>query len=61
MTYKDHKKESRKTRPVVTGCTSNTRGLSNSVSNFLESIANSVQNPLEEHLIRRYVVQDQET
>ena len=25
--YKDHKKESMKTRPVVTGCTSNTRGL----------------------------------
>ena len=40
LMYKDHKKEPGKTRPVVTGCTSNTRGLSNSVSNFLEAVAN---------------------
>lgn len=38
--YKDHKKEPGKTRPVVTGCSSNSRGLSNCVSNFLESVAN---------------------
>ena len=38
--YKDHKKEPGKTRPVVTGCTSDTRVLSNCVSNFLESVAN---------------------
>ena len=30
-----------KTRPVVTGCTSNTRALNNSISNLLESVANS--------------------
>ena len=38
--FKDHKPGG-KTRPVVTGCTSNTRGLSNTVSNLLESFANS--------------------
>ena len=38
--YKDHKKVAGKTRPVVTGCTSDTRGLSNCVSSFLESVAN---------------------
>ena len=38
--YKDHKAEPGKTRPVVTGCSSNSRGLSNSVSNLLESVAN---------------------
>ena len=47
IAYKDHKKEKRKTRPIVTGCTSNTRGLSNSVSNLLESVANSVLDPFE--------------
>jgi hypothetical protein len=31
----------------VTGCSGNTRGLSNSVSNFLESIANSMENKFE--------------
>ena len=41
------KKESGKTRPVVTGCTSNTRGLSNSVSDVLESVANSEPDPYE--------------
>ena len=41
LAYKDHKKEKGKSRPIATGCTSNTRGLSNSVSNFLESVANS--------------------
>ena len=43
---KDHK-EGRKTRPVVTGCTSNTRGLSSGVSNLLESVANSEDNNFE--------------
>ena len=38
--YKDHKSVPGKTRPVVTGCSSDTRGLSNSVSSFLESVAN---------------------
>ena len=45
--YKDHKIGAKKTRPVVTGCTSNTRGLSNSVSNLLESVANSDKNNFE--------------
>ena len=31
LLYKDHKAEAMKTRPVVTGCSSNTAGLSNSV------------------------------
>ena len=37
LMYKDHK-EKRATRPVVTGCNSNTRGFSNSVSDVLESV-----------------------
>ena len=37
LTYKDHK-QGRKTRPVVTGCNSNTRGFSNCVSDLLESV-----------------------
>ena len=43
---KDHKKDG-STRPVVTGCSSNTRGLSNSVSDFLESVANSIPDAYE--------------
>ena len=43
---KDHKKDD-STRPVVTGCTSNTRGLSNGVSDFLESVANSIPDSYE--------------
>ena len=42
--FKDHKTD-RSTRPVVTGCSSNTRGLSNAVSDFLESVANSIKDP----------------
>ena len=38
LMYKDHKKEKGTTRPVVTGCTSNTKGFSNSVSDLLESV-----------------------
>ena len=37
LLYKDHK-AGRKTRPVATGCTSNTRGFSNCVSDLLESV-----------------------
>ena len=38
LMYKDHKKEKGSTRPVVTGCNSNTKGFSNSVSDLLESV-----------------------
>ena len=44
--YKDHK-EGRKSRPVVTGCNSNTRGFSNSVSDLLESVNKANQSPYE--------------
>ena len=43
---KDHKKDG-STRPVVTGCSSNTRGRSNTVSDFLESVANSIPDAYE--------------
>ena len=46
LLYKDHKL-TEDTRPVVTGCNSNTVGLSNMVSEFLESVANSVSEPYE--------------
>ena len=42
VVYKDHKKEPGKSRPIVTGCSGNTRGLNNSVSNLLESVANTI-------------------
>ena len=35
LMYKDHK-EKRAKRPVVTGCNSNTKGMSNSVCDLLE-------------------------
>ena len=38
LSYKDHKKPPGKTRPIATGCTSNTLGLSNSVSQLIESL-----------------------
>ena len=44
---KDHKKEKGKTRPVVTGCTSNTLGMSNNVAELLEAVANSEPDPYE--------------
>ena len=47
LLYKDHKIEPGKTRPVVTGNTSDTRGMSNNVSDLLEAVANSEQNPYE--------------
>ena len=40
LSYKDHKKVPGKTRPIATGCTSDTLGLSNSVSSLVESLAN---------------------
>ena len=44
--YKDHK-EGRKSRPVVTGCNSNTKGFSNSVSDLLESVNKANEDPYE--------------
>ena len=46
LLVKDHKKDG-STRPVVTGCSSNTRGMSNAVSDFLESVANSIPDAYE--------------
>ena len=46
LLYKDHK-EKRATRPVVTGCNSNTRRFSNSVSDLLESVNEAKQNAYE--------------
>ena len=46
LMYKDHK-EGGKSRPVVTGCNSNTRGFSNSVSDLLESVNKANQTPYE--------------
>ena len=43
---KDHK-EGEKTRPIVTGCTSNTLGMSNNVASVLEAIAASEESPFE--------------
>ena len=47
LVVKDHKKEPGKSRPIVTGNSGHTRGLSNSVSNLLESIASSIPNTFE--------------
>ena len=47
LSYKDHKKEPGKTRPIATGCTSNTLALSTSVSTLIESLANSEENNFE--------------
>ena len=44
--YKDHKKEGGY-RPVVSGCTSNTLGLSNMLSDVVESLCLSMKNPFE--------------
>ena len=44
--FKDHK-EGRASRPVVTGCNSNTRGFSNSVSDLLESVNKANQETYE--------------
>ena len=47
LSYKDHKKVPGKTRPIATGCTSDTLGLSNSVSSLVESLANVEEEKLE--------------
>ena len=47
LVVKDHKKEPGKSRPIVTGNSGHTRGLSNSVSNLLESVASSIPNTFE--------------
>ena len=44
--YKDHKKEPG-WRPVVSGCNSNTVGLSNILSDIIESVCNSISDPYE--------------
>ena len=46
MAFKDHKKKE-KARPIATGCKSNTRALSNSVSDFVESVANNEERKIE--------------
>ena len=47
LMYTDHKKEKGTTRPVVTGCNSNTKGFSNSVSDLLESVNKAKQKAYE--------------
>ena len=47
LSYKDHKKEKYKTRPIGTANTSNTLAFANSVSDFLESIASSEERSFE--------------
>ena len=47
LAYKDHKQEPGSTRPIATGCTSNTIGMSNCVSDLLEAVANSEPDPYE--------------
>ena len=44
--YKDHKKEPG-WRPVVSGCNSNTVGISNILSDVIESVCNAIDNPYE--------------
>ena len=44
LALKDHKAGG-KSRGIVTGCSSNTKGLSNSVSDVLEAVANSENDP----------------
>ena len=47
LSFKDHKKEQEKTRPIGTANSSNTRAFANSVSDLLESVANSEQRKFE--------------
>ena len=44
--FKDHKRDGGY-RPVVSGCTSNTLGLSNMLSDVVESLCQSVREPFE--------------
>ena len=46
MMFKDHKKGGA-WRPVVSGCSSNTLGLSNLLSDIIESVCQSIENPFE--------------
>ena len=46
LLLKDHK-EGEKTRPVVTGCTSNTLGMSNYTASIIEAVAASEEKPFE--------------
>ena len=46
LIFKDHKKEGGY-RPMVSGCTSNTLGLSNMLSDIVESLCLSVKEPFE--------------
>ena len=65
LSYKDHKKVPGKTRPIATGCTSNTLALSNSVSSLVESLANAEEKKLEvistEDLLYSAKMSDKET
>ena len=45
--HKDHKAEPEKGRYVATAITSNTTGLSNAVSDYVEALADSVEDPTE--------------
>ena len=45
--HKDHKAEPEKGRAVATAITSNTTGLSNAVSDYLEALADSIEQPTE--------------
>ena len=47
MMHKDHKIEPEKGRAVATATSSNTTGLSNAVSDYIESLANSIEDPTE--------------
>ena len=47
LSYKDHKSVPGKTRPIATGCSSNTLALSNSVSSLVEALANSEEEKYE--------------
>ena len=47
MMHKDHKVEPEKGRAVATATTRNTTGLSNAVSDYVEALANSLENPIE--------------
>ena len=40
-------KEGGKSRGIVTGCTSNSKGMSNAVSDVLEPVASSMESPYE--------------
>ena len=47
LSYKDHKSVPGKTRPIATGCSSNTLALSNSVSTLVEAVASASEEKME--------------